>query len=116
MTHEGREYHVIIEANLKTRMRDGVTLYSDAYRPARDRKAVDGRFSSILVRTFRNKEAVFDIDAHRFAKAGFVVIFQDIRGRYKSEGSFYHGRMEAEDGSIPSSGSPVSHGRTARSG
>ena len=92
------EYDVIVETNLRTKMRDGVTLYSDLYRPAKDGRPADGKFSTILVRTFRNKELVFDIDARFFAGKGFILVFQDIRGRFKSEGNYYHGRNEAEDG------------------
>jgi len=33
-----------------------------------------------------------------FLDAGFAVVFQDCRGRYKSEGRFTKYRGEAEDG------------------
>lgn len=83
---------VIIEYNVRTRMRDGVSLAADIYRPDKP-----GKFPVLLVRTpyDRKDEAgmAYDLAAH-----DYVVILQDTRGRYGSEGEFYPFRNESQDG------------------
>ena len=41
---------------------------------------------------------IFLFDPPYFAKRGYVVVIEDVRGRYKSPGHFYHGIYEANDG------------------
>ncbi|HEY1216416.1 MAG TPA: CocE/NonD family hydrolase, partial [Bryobacteraceae bacterium] len=57
----------------------------------------DGRFPVLLQRTPYDKRngAVF---GNRAAAAGYVVIIQDVRGRYTSEGEWYPFRSESQDG------------------
>lgn len=73
---------VVVETNLEARMRDGVVLRADVYRPV-----VAGRRPALLQRTpySKNPEAP-DSQYHRLARAGFVVVVQDTRGRYMSDG------------------------------
>jgi len=73
---------IVIEKNVEARMRDGVVLRADVYRPASP-----GRRPALLQRTpySKNPEAP-DSQFHRFARAGFVVVVQDTRGRYMSDG------------------------------
>ena len=93
------EYDVILQKDQKAKMRDGVTLYADIYLPAKDGVAVEGRYPTILVRTSYNKEAAeSNLDPAYFAKRGYAVMLQDVRGRYRSEGAHYHGVNEANDG------------------
>lgn len=84
-------YRVRAEGEVKVKMRDGVTLVADVYRPD-----AEGRFPVILQRTPYNRAnpnaGVF------FASHGYVVVLQDVRGRYESEGEFYPFRNEASDG------------------
>jgi putative CocE/NonD family hydrolase len=77
-------------------MRDGVTLYADVYRPAGD-----GPFPVVLMRLPYNKTQAEDINYTHpswYARHGYIVIVQDTRGRYRSEGEFIPFLHEAEDG------------------
>jgi predicted acyl esterase len=66
-------------------MRDGVKLAADIYRPTQNSQLVDSKFPVILLRTPYNKEDSVQI-ANSFVPHGYVVVLQDVRGRYKSEG------------------------------
>jgi putative CocE/NonD family hydrolase len=83
------------EKDLEVRMRDGVVLRADVLRPG-----AAGRFPALLVRTPYGKtyERTDDSFAVRAARAGYVVVFQDVRGRYVSEGVFDPYRQEGKDG------------------
>jgi len=74
------------------KMRDGVVLRADIYRPK-----AEGRFPVLLTRTPYDKreEAQF---ANLAAARGYVVIAQDVRGRYASEGEWYPFKHESQDG------------------
>ena len=91
---------VVIERDVRVRMSDGVELLADIYRMAKNGRPVVGRFPVILVRTSYNKADMPNqaLDPEFFAKGGNVVVVQDVRGRYKSEGIFYPGSCEVEDG------------------
>jgi putative CocE/NonD family hydrolase len=80
---------VLFGKDVMIAMRDGTKLATDIYRPARSGVAVSDRLPVLLQRTPYNKEAGGLIaNAKFFAQHGYVVALQDIRGRYKSEGSF----------------------------
>ncbi len=83
------------ERNLEARMRDGVVLRADVLRPGRE-----GRFPALLVRTPYGKDGEWRDDgfAMRAARAGYVVVLQDVRGRYGSGGVFDPYRQEGRDG------------------
>ncbi|MBV9305948.1 MAG: CocE/NonD family hydrolase, partial [Acidobacteriaceae bacterium] len=83
---------VTVERNVKATMRDGVILRADVYRPKQE-----GRFPVLLQRTPYNKAGGVDF-GFRAAAAGYVVIIQDVRGRYTSEGEWYPFRYESADG------------------
>jgi len=85
-------YQVTFEEGVAAKMRDGVTLYADVYRPK-----ADGRFPVLLERTPYDKHgsAAFGLKA---ASHGYVVILQDTRGRYSSEGEWYPFKFESADG------------------
>jgi len=74
------------------RMRDGVVLRADIYRPAQD-----GKYPILLTRTPYDKSQVAAF-AIRAAQNGYVVIVQDVRGRYSSQGEWYPFLHEAQDG------------------
>lgn len=90
-------------------MRDGIRLATDVFFP---QNAGLGPWPAIMERTPYDKCAarvneytrdhpdVFGREelARFFTDAGFVVVFQDCRGRYGSEGRFTKYRGEAEDG------------------
>lgn len=95
--------------NEMIRMRDGIHLATDIYLP--EQTALKNQWPVVIERTPYNKEAqsrseinldgteIGRVDmAQRFTDQGFVVIFQDCRGRYQSEGEFVKYINEAEDG------------------
>jgi putative CocE/NonD family hydrolase len=89
------QYRVVVEKDVPARTRDGVTLYADVYRPE-----ADGRFPVLLSRLPYDKnlrQRPGDIDY--FVERGYVVIMQDTRGRFASEGDEYYPLIwEMQDG------------------
>ena len=85
-------YQVAIENGVRVKMRDGVSLATDVYRPR-----AEGKFPVLLERTpyDRNGESSM---AYELASHGYVVVLQDTRGRYESGGVFYPFRDESQDG------------------
>src|SRR6478609_710120 len=86
------QYEIVIQRGVEAKMRDGVILRADIYRPKRE-----GKFPVLLQRTPYNKSAGTSF-AYRAAAAGYVAIIQDVRGRYTSEGEWYTFRHESQDG------------------
>ncbi len=83
-----------IERELEVRipMRDGVTLATNIFRPARP-----GKFPIILVRTPYNKGTDLAPAYSPFVERGYVVAVQDVRGRYDSGGVFQPLKQESAD-------------------
>jgi len=86
---------VQVERNVPVPMRDGVILRADVYRPER------GGPYPVLVRRIpygKGGSGLFS----RYARAGYIVVSQDVRGRYDSDGkweSFMRPKThDAEDG------------------
>ena len=81
-----------VQHGVAMKTRDGVTLRADIYTPPGD-----GPFPVLLQRTpyDKNNAAAF---GHRAAMRGFMVVVQDVRGRYTSEGEWYTFKHEGEDG------------------
>ena len=86
------KYEVTVERGVAAKMRDGVTLRADIYRPK-----ADGKFPVLLVRTPYDKTGETNFGL-RAAARGYVVIAQDVRGRLTSEGEWYTFRNEILDG------------------
>src|ERR1700722_14680302 len=86
------DYEVVVERNVAAKMRDGATLRADIYRPK-----AEGRFPVLLVRTPYDKtnESSFGMKG---AARGYVVVEQDVRGRFASEGEWYTFKNESQDG------------------
>jgi uncharacterized protein len=78
-------YGIIETKNVMVAMRDGVKLAADIYRPTQNAQPIDSKFPVILVRTPYNKDGAGQI-ASSFVPHGYVVVLQDVRGRYTSEG------------------------------
>jgi len=79
--------------NVMVAMRDGVKLATDIYRPAQNDRPMEGKFSVILLRTPYNKDGAAHL-ATEFVPHGYIVVLQDVRGRYHSEG---HWRPHLDD-------------------
>jgi putative CocE/NonD family hydrolase len=87
---------VIMEHNVAVPMRDGVTLYANVYRPA-----AEGEYPVLLTRLPYGKDIYPThglLDPIRAALAGYIVIIQDCRGRFRSEGDFAPLQTEGLDG------------------
>ena len=85
-------YHVVIQQNVSVKMRDGVSLIADVYRPVTDEK-----LPVLLERTPYNRTGEARM-ANELASHGYVVVVQDTRGRFASGGEFYPFRDESADG------------------
>src|ERR1041385_8091721 len=85
-------YAVRYERNVAVKMRDGVTLRADIFRPK-----ADGKFPVLLQRTPYDKNNEVSMGLAGAAR-GYVVIVQDVRGRYTSEGEWYTFKHESDDG------------------
>ena len=83
---------IAVEHGIAMKTRDGVTLRADIYRPAGD-----GTFPVLLTRTPYNTDNTAGFGQLGAAR-GFMVVAQDVRGRYSSEGEWYPFKHEIEDG------------------
>ena len=92
-------YDSIVVPNVRFRTRDDVTLTADLYLPALNGKAVDGSFPTLLERTPYLKDSVrYSRRGHWYARRGYAVVMNDVRGRGESEGEWYPFAKEAPDG------------------
>ncbi len=85
-------YPIKVERAVPVTMRDNTVLRADIYRPD-----VEGHFPVLLERTPYNKDEVM-VFAITAATRGYVVVVQDVRGRYSSEGEWYPFKYESQDG------------------
>ncbi|HVH82956.1 MAG TPA: CocE/NonD family hydrolase, partial [Steroidobacteraceae bacterium] len=77
---------VAVTRDVMITMRDGVRLAADVYVPAQGGVATEGRFPALLMRTPYSKAVRAPPFANFFAARGYVVVVEDVRGRYQSEG------------------------------
>lgn len=88
---------IVIEKDAMVPMRDGVRLATDIYRH-------DGRKPEpvLVTRSPYNKDGAvsgnYGLDIIRSVQSGYVVVVQDVRGRYASEGDFDPMTNETSDG------------------
>ena len=80
MTGERGALGIIVEKDVPVPMRDGVVLRANVFRPDGT-----GEFPGLLTRTPYGK-ATGGLD--RYVRAGYVVVTQDSRGRYGSDGEY----------------------------
>lgn len=76
----GLGQEVAVERDVAVPMRDGVVLRADVYRPAEG-----GPYPVLVLRTPYGKHGIHPEDR---ARAGYIVVCQDVRGRYQSDGTF----------------------------
>lgn len=87
---------VLLERGVPCRLADGINLVSDHYYPSGD-----GPWPTLLMRQPYGRDiASTVVYAHPswFARHGYHVVIQDVRGRGGSDGEFYPFRNEARDG------------------
>jgi predicted acyl esterase len=103
-------YRVALEKSAMVPMRDGISLSTDIYRP----EGLEGPLPVILVRTPYDKRPFREYTEARargrevrlrsddpfvFASRGYIVLVQDHRGRFESEGEFFpYNRVDGQDG------------------
>lgn len=90
------KFKIIVDKDVMVSMKDGTKLATDVYRPKSRRK-----FPVIVIRTPYNKRGSmhpYRLIAELFASQGYVVVVQDVRGKYASEGTFYPYAYESLDG------------------
>jgi uncharacterized protein len=110
---------VVVEKNVAAGMRDGAVLRADVYRPA-----APGRYPVLLQRTPYNKEmwplTAATLDPVRAAAGGFVVVIQDVRGRWASDGEgfspYLHEVSDGADTVAWAAALPSSNGRVGTYG
>lgn len=106
-------YDMSLRDGVMVPMRDGVRLATDVYLPARDGEELRGPWPVIVERTpygrnrpSRSERSVAEPDkaksraevAKIFVERGYVVVYQDVRGRYDSEGEYQKYLDDAPDG------------------
>ncbi len=94
-----QQFDVAIERGVMVALRDGVRLATDLYLPAWEGAALPGPWPVILERTPYNKLNALIVNTAKFyARRGYAVVLQDVRGRCASEGDWYAFALEGEDG------------------
>jgi putative CocE/NonD family hydrolase len=87
---------ITVEFDVPATMRDGTILRANVYRPAGE-----GHWPVLLTRLPYGKDLPLGtsvLDPVQAARRGYVVIVQDTRGRFRSDGEWYPFRYEADDG------------------
>jgi uncharacterized protein len=87
---------LLVELDVPAALRDGTVLRANVYRPAGD-----GRWPVLLTRLPYGKDLPLGtaiLDPVQAARRGYVVVVQDTRGRFRSDGDWEPFRREAEDG------------------
>lgn len=86
-------FGVALAKDVMVPMRDGIRLATDVYRPAREGELVLDAYPTILCRTPYDKtDRRYSEIADYFVPRGYAVCLQDVRDRYRSQGSgdYYH--------------------------
>ena len=90
------KYEHTVEKTVMVSMRDGVRLGTDIYRPT----GLSGKLPVILMRTPYGKDTYTGATApaKMFAGQGYIVVVQDTRGKFHSEGEFRVQNDDSNDG------------------
>ncbi|KAA0113970.1 CocE/NonD family hydrolase [Mycolicibacterium sp. P9-22] len=95
-------YDVTVEHDVAAKMRDGTVLRADVYRPT-----PDGPWPVLLTRLPYGKHLPgpirMAVDPLGMARAGYIVVLQDTRGRFASDGDWVPGTF---DGIVRSNAQP----------
>ena len=83
------------DTNVAVPMRDGVILRADVWRPL-----AGGKYPVLVYRTPYGKHAATAAQstARKAVMSGYVVVMQDVRGRYASDGEYVAYQQEGKDG------------------
>ncbi len=89
-------HQIAVDFDVPAKMRDGAVLRANVYRPVGE-----GKWPVLLTRLPYGKDFFLGssvLDPAQVARRGYVVIVQDTRGRFTSEGEWDPMRNEAQDG------------------
>lgn len=89
---------VHLDGDVRVPMRDGVHLATDVYLPRSERGQLSDPVPTLLLRTPYGKRYADHGWGRWFARRGYAVVIQDVRGTFGSEGEFALLVNEAEDG------------------
>src|SRR3954451_15214755 len=94
LAHAQDDAAIAVERDVAVPMRDGTILRANVFRPAEG-----GPFPVLVMRTPYGKPPKVD---EQLVRAGFIVVAQDARGRYASDGQYEsfvrHQTHDGEDG------------------
>ncbi|MGE0881304.1 MAG: CocE/NonD family hydrolase [Acidimicrobiia bacterium] len=114
---------VVWRRGVTMRARDGTELVSDLWHPARGGAWGDGPWPTLVVRAAYGREVASAVTAPHpsvFARAGYLVVTQDVRGRGDSGGGpfdpFVHEAVDGADTVAWAAGLPQSDGRVGMYG
>lgn len=96
-------YGIVAAKDVMVKTRDGIALATDIYRPGLEGNWADGRFPTVLCRTPYDKtDKRYTEMADFFVPRGYAVCLQDLRDRYRSEGTgdYFHTvtKQQGDDG------------------
>jgi uncharacterized protein len=91
------EPEYVVAKNIMVPMRDGVRLATDVYFPAHSGVRLRGKFPAIIERTPYDKDLSASW-AVEYAGHGYVVVSQDTRGRFASQGVWHMMTDDVNDG------------------
>ena len=86
---------ILLDNRVPIRMRDGVSLYADVFRPVGNE-----RYPVIVSRTPYSTErfpSAYEAGVY-FSRRGYVYVFQDVRGRHESDGRWEPFKDDERDG------------------
>lgn len=90
---------IVVLEDLMVPMRDGIRMAADVYRPAREGIPEEKPLPVLLERTpYGKRDQERANRARFFTRHGYVVVLQDCRGCYDSEGELYFLKQEPFDG------------------
>lgn len=96
---QGGPYEVKVIKDEMVPMRDGIRLATDVYLPVENGEVLPDPLPTVMIRLPYNKEGPGQVEAgHYYASHGYAVVIQDVRGRFKSEGTWIRFVDDPEDG------------------
>jgi uncharacterized protein len=90
-------YDIVAMRNVMITARDGVRLATNVYVPGHG-TTIAGRFPTVVERTVYNKDSAENLLPKYFVARGYAVVLQDVRGRYRSEGTWRPIQDDGRDG------------------
>lgn len=88
---------VLLQKNVYVSMRDGVKLSCTIYFPAKDGQRLQGQFPVLLNRSPYDLIAQDEL-SKKLARRGYVIVLNNIRGRFGSEGTWSLMKDDGRDG------------------